>query len=301
MSETLRPLPIGLLLLSATIYGLVFPLNRLAGDAGASHFGHAFWQTLIGGLALYLLASLKGDRVPFRWTYLRAYLVVGATGFGLPLALITMVSPHLPTALVSLAFALAPATTYLFSVLCRLERFSTFGLLGIALGFAGVLIVLAPEQGESGPSYDIVWFLLTLIIPALFAITNLSAVLLRPPGASSVAMGAGYLLGAALSISPLMLVTGQSYLPTSPTLLWVTFAVAGVLAAQIILFAVIINRYGPTFFSQFNYFVVLSAIGWGWIFFNEAAGLATWLALALMALGVLIAGLRDRGGKEQSG
>ncbi len=301
MTRTLKMLPIGMLLVSAMVYGLVFPLSRLAGAAGATEFGHAFWQTLIGGLVLYLLARCRGDAISLRWVYLRAYLAVGASGFGLPLALITLVSPHLPTALVSLCFALTPACTYALTLLCRLDRLSGFGVLGILLGFSGVLLVLAPQDAGLGAldgDGPLFWFLLTLVIPVLFAITNLSAALLRPPESATLVMGAGYLLGGALSILPLMLVTGQAYLPLEGPLIGYSFAAAAVLAIQILLFAEIVQRYGPTFFAQFNYFVVVAAIAWGWIFFGEAAGLYTWLALALMALGVVVAGLRRRSPKH---
>ncbi|MEQ8651639.1 MAG: DMT family transporter [Kiloniellales bacterium] len=296
-------LAFGMLLVSASVYGLVYPLNRLAGEAGATHFGQAFWPTLIGGLALALLAKLRGDVVSLRWPYLRLYLIVGATGFGLPLALITMISPHLPTALVSLCVALAPAFTYALSLLCRLDRFSLIGLAGIVLGFAGVIVVLAPKGmglDESGLEGEeaLYWFLLTLVIPLLFAITNLSAALLRPPNSSSLALGAGYLLGAAVFVLPLKILTGQSYLPLDTPRLGYSLALAAVLAVQILLFAELVQRYGPTFFAQFNYFVVVMAIAWGWVFFGETTAIYTWLALALMALGVLVSGRRVRATRQ---
>ncbi|GAB5469489.1 MAG: DMT family transporter [Rhodospirillales bacterium] len=299
MSKTLGIVPIGLLVLAALVYALVFPLNRLASEAGAPHFGHAFWQTLIGGLALYLLTLVKGERLSLRWPYLRAYLVVGAFGFSLPMALVTLVSPNLPGAIVPLAFALSPTCTYLLSVLMRLDRLSTFGLVGIALGFAGVAIVLAPE--EALPHADALgWFLLTLAIPVLLAIANVGAAVLRPPATSSTVMGAGFLLGAAAVILSLMLATDGLYVPSDMALLLPTLGAAAVNAVFIILFAEIVGRYGPTFFAQFNYLTVVAAIGWAALFFGEQASVYVWAALALMASGVLISELRHRGAAKQT-
>ncbi len=293
MTKTLGVVPIGMLVLAAAIYALLIPLNRLAAEAGAPEFGNAFWQTGLGGLALWLLSALKGSGVSFRWAYLRAYLVVGGFGFGLTMALVTLVSAHLPASLLPLAFALSPTCTYALSVILRLDRFSVFGLIGIALGFAGVALVLAPEEAGITAA-QLPWFLLTLIIPLFLAIANVSAAVLRPPATTSTVMGAGFLLGAALSILPLMLIIGPIYAPTNLDTLLPTLGAAAVNAVFIVLFAEIVNRYGPTFFAQFNYLMVVAAIGWAALFFGEAAGVYTWLALALMAAGVLISELRHR-------
>ncbi len=209
MTKTLGVVPIGMLVLAAAVYGLVFPLNEMAAMEGAPYFAHAFWQTLVGGLALYGLSLARGERVSFRWPFLRAYVVVGAFGFSLPMALVTLASPKLPTGLVSLAFALTPTCTYVLSVIARLDRLSLYGFVGIALGFAGVAIILAPGSALPGAS-AVGWFLLTLIIPVMLAICNVAAALLRPPATSSTVMGAGFLLGAALSILPLMVLAGTA-------------------------------------------------------------------------------------------
>jgi drug/metabolite transporter (DMT)-like permease len=291
MTKTLAPLPIGMLIAAAVVYGLVFQFNKLAAGAGATYLGHAFWQTVVAGAVLCAIALARGQTVSFRWPYLRAYLVVGATGFGLPMALVTLVSTELPTGLVSLAFALSPTFTYFASVTLRLDKLSSFGMAGIALGFAGVAIVLwpaaaLPGEGAAG------WFLLTLIIPVSLAITNVSAAVLRPPDTTSTVMGAGFLLGAAAILLPLMIVTGQVYVPSNADTLVPTLGAAAVNGVFIILFAEIVRRWGPTFFAQFNYLMVVAAIGWAFVFFSEIPNLYTWIALALMAAGVVVSEMR---------
>lgn len=291
--RTLAPLPIGMLIAAALIYGLVFPFNQLAAEAGGTFFGHAFWQVFLAGVALYIVAMLRGQRVPFGWVWFRAYVVVGAFGFGLPMALLTFVGPNLPTAIVSLVLALSPTCTYLASILLRIDRLSAFGIVGILLGFAGVAVVIAPDSAMPGTD-AVSWFLLALIVPVFLAIANVSAALLRPPEATSTVMGAGFLLGAALSLLPLMLLFGQTYLPLSPELMLPTLGSAAVNAVFIILFAELVRRWGPTFFAQFNYLAVIAAIGWAALFFREEPGIHSLIALALMATGVMISELRHR-------
>lgn len=293
--KTLAPLPIAMLIAAALIYGLVFPFNQLASEAGGTFFGHAFWQVFLAGIALFVIANLRGHRVRFGWPWFRAYVVVGAFGFGLPMALLTFVGPNLPTAIVSLVLALSPTCTYLASILFRIDRLSAFGIVGILLGFAGVAVVLAPDSAMPGTD-AVTWFLLALIVPVFLAIANISAALLRPPEATSTAMGAGFLLGAALSLLPLMLLFNQTYLPLDTAILLPTLGSAAVNAVFIILFAELVRRWGPTFFAQFNYLAVVAAIGWAAIFFGEQPGIHSLIALALMATGVMISELRHRKG-----
>jgi drug/metabolite transporter (DMT)-like permease len=282
-----------MLIASAVIYSLLFQFNKMAADAGADFFSHAFWQTGLGGAALLVMCLTLGQSVSFRWSYLRAYLVVGAFGFGLPMALLTFVAPNLPPGIISLVLALSPTFTYLASALARLDRMSIYGVLGIALGFAGVAVILVPDSALPGADAAW-WFLLAMITPVLLAVANVSAALLRPPATSSIAMGAGFLLGAALSLVPLMLIFGQSQNPLQDGLVLPTIGAAAVNGVFIVLFAEIVRRYGPTFFAQFNYLAVLAAIGWAAIFFGDVPTLYALVALVLMAAGVLISERRHR-------
>jgi len=295
MEKTLGFVPIALLVMAAAIYGLVFPFNALATAAGATFFGHAFWQVFLGGAVLFVIALMRGQLVSFRWTFLRAYVVVGAFGFGLPMALLTFVGPNLPSGIIPLVLALSPIFTYLVSILFRMDRLSLFGLVGMALGFAGVAVVLAPESALPGEG-AISWFLLALITPILLAIANVSAALLRPPETTSLVMGSGFLLGAGLSLAPLMIGFGQFYVPQSVDLVLPTIGSAAVNGVFIILFAEIVRRYGPTFFAQFNYLAVVAALGWAFLFFGDEPSIYAVAALILMAAGVLVSELRHRHG-----
>jgi len=62
----------------------------------------------------------------------------------------------------------------------------------------------------------------------------------------------------------------------------------------VILFLEIIRLAGPTFFAQFNYLAVVAGIGWGALIFGERLGIGVWLALALMAVGIILMALKER-------
>ena len=292
MPHPLGLIPLCVLAVNAVAYSALLPLNDIADAHGAHHFAHAFWQTLVGGAMLAGVAAMRREPARLGWPYLRLYLVVGAASFCVPLSLITYVSAHLPTGATSLAFALIPTTTYLFSVVVRIERLSLIGLSGLALGFVGLMIVIAPRLIGIGDPAALPWLLLTLILPVSIGIANVSAVVLRPPEAPPFSAAAGFLLGGALTTLPVVLVSGEMALPLGPGIWWTTLLAGLANAVAIAIFAEAVKRYGPTFYAQVNYMIVLAAIGWGWLVFGEVASVFVWAALVFMALGILVAGKR---------
>src|ERR1019366_6649070 len=126
---------------------------------------------------------------------------------GIPITLLTYIAPRLAAGVMTLVLALSPPFTFMLSVLGRLERFRVMGLLGLLCGFVGVVmvvVVVAPAATLGSPDAW-KWFLLALAAPLLFASSNVAAVVLRPPAASSPAMAAGVLFGSSLVLLPVVL------------------------------------------------------------------------------------------------
>jgi drug/metabolite transporter (DMT)-like permease len=59
------------------------------------------------------------------------------------------------------------------------------------------------------------------------------------------------------------------------------------------LFLEIIRMAGPAFFAQFNYLAILAGLGWSRIVFLEPVHATVWLALVLMASGILLLSLSN--------
>jgi drug/metabolite transporter (DMT)-like permease len=279
-----------LLGVSAIIYGGVFTVNKMAGDAGVPPLAYGFWQSFGAGLLLWIVLALKGERLPLSRRHLLGYIVIGALAVGLPISLLTYAAPQLPAGLLTMVLALSPPLTYLISVIARIDRFRIFGVLGIAFGFGGVLVIIGPGLSASAPNAW-QWFLLSLIAPLLFACSNVSAALLRPPLSSSLSMATGMLLGSAVVLVPIMLLAGQATLPTGPG------AVASVIAAAInavffVMFFEIIRMAGPTFFAQFNYLAVLAGVAWSRAAFSERLSVYFFVAMLLMFVGVFLSSRR---------
>jgi drug/metabolite transporter (DMT)-like permease len=272
---------------AAILYGAIFSVNKLAAAAGTPPLAQGFWQSLGGGLLLLIILALKGRKLALGRRHLLSYLVIGALAVGVPMSLLTYAAPHLPGGLQTIVLALSPPLTYFLGMLARIERFRVLGLLGLAFGFAGVLVIIVGLGLEESAPDAWRWFALSLIAPLLFACSNLAAALLRPPLSSSLSMAAGMLVGSSAMLIPIMAIAGQASVPTGAG------AIAALIAASInavffVLFFEIIRLAGPTFFAQFNYLAVLAGVGWSIAIFGEGLSIYFFVAMLLMFAGVFL-------------
>jgi drug/metabolite transporter (DMT)-like permease len=272
---------------AAIVYGAIFSVNKLAAAAGTPPLAQGFWQSLGGGLLLLIILALKGRKLALGRRHLLSYLVIGALAVGVPMSLLTYAAPHLPGGLQTIVLALSPPLTYFLGMLARIERFRVLGLLGLAFGFAGVLIIIVGLGLEESAPDAWRWFAVSLIAPMLFACSNLAAALLRPPLSSSLSMAAGMLVGSSAMLIPIMAIAGQASVPTGAG------AIAALIAASInavffVLFFEIIRLAGPTFFAQFNYLAVLAGVGWSIAIFGEGLSIYFFVAMLLMFAGVFL-------------
>jgi len=272
-SRSHSPLDYLFLLSAAAIYGAVFTVNKIAATGGAPPLAYAFWQSFGAGLVLWIALRLRGERLGVLRADLIGYVVIGALVIGIPISLLTYIAPKLPAGVMTLVLALSPPFTFMISVLAGVERFRWLGLIGLLFGFAGVVLVVAA--------------------PVMFAGSNVAAAILRPPASSSVAMGAGVLLGSALVLLPIMLLAGQAWIPErfDQAAIGTLLAIA-INAVFLVLFFEIIRRAGPVFFAQFNYFAVLAGVAWGAVVFRERLSIYLVLAMVLMFVGVFLSGYR---------
>jgi drug/metabolite transporter (DMT)-like permease len=283
-----------MLLSAAAIYGAVFTVNKLAAKAGVPALAYSFWQSFGAGLVLWIALTLSGERLGVSRRDIISYIVIGALVIGLPISLLTYIAPKLPAGVMTLVLALSPPITFVISVLARVEGFRWLGLVGLLFGFAGVVLIVAPGATLGGTEAW-KWFLLALLAPVMFAGSNVAAAVLPPPASSSVTTATGVLFGSALVLLPMMLVSGQTWLPQQID----SGAIATLLAIAInavflMLFLEIIRRAGPVFFAQFNYLAVLAGVAWGALIFGERLSIYIFSAMALMFVGMFLSGYRGR-------
>ena len=282
-----------LIFLGGINFSFIFPINKIAAEAGLPFFAYVFWYALGAGVIIFPFAAIRGELPRLNKAHLKAYGVAAALGFAFPFALLAFVAPKLPSGVAVLLVILTPAFTYLFSLFARLERFHMMSIGGLALGITGVLFIVVPSG--SLPGTDMAgWFLLALLAPVCFAGLNVYVEINRPPDAPSLALAVGILFSGALMLLPLMLATGQIYVFPGPNLDG-DLALAGAVAVNVImwpLFYLIVKRTGAFLLSTINVVGVFGGIIWGMIFFSERHSEFVWLAGALMLAGLALIILR---------
>jgi drug/metabolite transporter (DMT)-like permease len=278
-----------LLFLIGVSWGLMLALNRIAMTDGIPVLAYTFWQMLGGGLILLVVVVIRRRPFPLDGAHLRYYLLPGAFGLGAPFVLLALVAPKVPVGVVALGAGIAPMLTYGFAGLMKLETYSLLKIIGMIVGFGGVLLVVLPET--SLPAPDMVGWVLVGFSPSiLFALQNVWIQRYRPPVTDNLTLSVGFLLAAALVIFPFLAVSGDWWFFSGPMSSgdWALVMVTLMIVVDMVLVFVIIHRAGAVFLSSVAYLDVLAGMAWGMIIFGEVHSGWIWGALVCLSAGLLL-------------
>jgi drug/metabolite transporter (DMT)-like permease len=281
---------IAMLLLAAVLYGGIFPVNRMAAEAGWPAIAFALVPAVLGGVALVAVGLATGVRLSLAPRALVADVVIGGLVIGLPIGILVSAAAHLPASTLTLVLCLSPILTLTIAAATGSERFDRRVLLGMVLGTLGIALIVWPDSGILGAG-SLWWFLAALVTPVMFALANNCAVWLRPPAAPALAMAAGTLLGGALVAGVVALAVGARFWPaeTGQAQLAPLILSAAINAGFFWMFFRIVAAIGPARFSIFNYLAVAAGILWSMTFYGETPAPVFWLAAGLMLLGMNVA------------
>ena len=276
-------IPAILLVTRGIAYGSLFTANKIAIEAGFP---------FIAGIALFAYALVRSDLPRLTFRHLRQYVLTSTLGLVFPVLVLTFIAGKLPAGVVTLIIALAPPLKYVFAFLLRLEKFRWPSILGVVFGFAGILLIVLPE--ESLPSPDMaIWIVVALLVPLSLATNkslatnNMQMTLLRPPQTTTASLVCGILLGGAVVTFPIMLVWDgfHGFWEVEPAGIW-TMLWAG--AIQLFTFFAILET---IFLSQINYIIVIAGFLWALALFNEGLSGWVWAALGIMLIGLTVANI----------
>lgn len=277
-------------------WGFIFSLIKLGVTGGIAPLGYLFWFPFGAGTVLLALCALRGSLPRLDRAHLRFYATTGAVRIALANAIFYTVQQRVPVGIMAVVMTTVPIFTYAMSLIAGLERFVWLRFAGIVCGFAGVILIVAPQGGLPDPAL-VFWVLAAFGTPLLHA---LAYILLseknRPPGGNSMTLGVGMLYAAALMVLPVTLAAGAFH----P--LWPPFTTAErALIAHMVLgglnfYAIFeaIRLAGPTFMSQANFLSVGFGVAFGMLIFDESHSAFAWMAMALIVVGVALVNARQR-------
>ena len=141
------------LLLVGVIWGASFMFIKVELDAGISPVHIALLRCVFGAAALHVILALTRDRLPRDRGFYGHLLVISTLMNAAPFLLFAYAETEVSSLLAGILNSLTPLITLLFSLVVLPDEPPTAEkVAGIAVGFAGVLVVLAPWEGLGGGS-----------------------------------------------------------------------------------------------------------------------------------------------------
>ncbi|GAB4128060.1 MAG: DMT family transporter [Rhodothalassiaceae bacterium] len=241
------------------------------------------------GIATILLLGivrLRGQRMPRRAGDLGILLAAGTIGATIPFLLISYGQTGTDSSSAAILMAATPlAAALLTHVATGDEKLSTGKLAGIALGLAGVFVLVggADFRLEAGAHYE----LSVLGGAVCYAVSSL--LMRRASHVPTVVGAAGAMAGGAVTVIPLALVFGHlpDTWPPLPALLAVLWLSVVPSALAVLVMMWMLGRVGVTFMTLNNYLVPVVGSLLGVLVLGESFGLKRFSGLVLILGGVL--------------
>lgn len=278
----------GLFLLGA-LWGLSPSIAKAGLALGITPLGFGFCAALGSAFALLALCRAQGVGLRLDGPHLRHYAANGFFGFALANLVAYSALPHIPAGFFALLMPLVPILTVLGAALVGQERLTAPRVAGTALGLAGVALAMAPGAALPGAGAW-GWALLGALTPVCYAIANLLAVRLAPPGAAPLGLATGALLAAACCLGALGLMLGQLPFSASWAALGLLPLQAAITAVAYLLYFRLMGAAGSVVTSQAGYLISIFGIAWGAVLFGERMGWLTVPAAALVFGGLYLVG-----------
>lgn len=278
-----------LLLLLATMWAPSFLLIKI-GLHDIPPLTLAASRLGIAALILYATLRARGQRLPRGWDMWRRFLVMGIFAAALPFAMISLGETLASSSIAAIFNATTPiATTVLAHFFISDERLTGRRILGVLLGFAGILTIFLP--GLLGMQSDAsIWGMVAFTIAAVsygiapvYARRNLRGLAPLVGPTTQLGIGSALLLPFALGTEWNRI--GMPGLPALASLL--VLAVFGTAIAYVIYYK-LVDQASATSVSIVTYFLPPAGVFLGIVFLDEQL---SWNAIAgciLVLLGVIV-------------
>ncbi|WP_255167660.1 DMT family transporter [Natrononativus amylolyticus] len=281
----------GLFLILAAVWGTAF----VAISAGLSHFPPVLFAALrydIAGVVMLAYAAYAVDDVIPRGRDQWALVAVGAVlMIAAYHAFLFVGQQHTTAAAASILVSLSPVLTTGFArVLMPSDALSRVGLVGVAVGLLGVVVIARPDPGDLLAT-NVVATGLVFLAAASFA---LGSVLTRRIDASlSIeSMEAWSMLGGALLMHAVSLALGEPIdvaAWTDPVAIAALAYLAIVASAfGFLVYFDLLERLGAVEINMVSYVAPVFAAVFGWLLLGEVVDAATVVGFVLIAIGFVL-------------
>jgi drug/metabolite transporter (DMT)-like permease len=251
--------------LLAAIWGASFLLMRIAALEFGS-FMTAFLRVALAGLFLWPVMLLRG-LFPVLRANLKHIFVVGVFNSGIPFALYTYAVLHISTGLSAVLNATVPLFGAVVAWLWLGDRPNRDRMAGLAIGFAGVALLVGLRPASSSESS--LWAVLACLGATTCYAVAASYTRKHLTGVHPLATATGSMLGASL----VLLVPAAVHLPAQMPGLHAWAALVGVAlfctSAAYVLFFRLIERTGPARTLSVTFLIPVFGVVYGMVLLGE--------------------------------
>ncbi len=276
------------LVVLGALWGAAFLFMRVAAPAFGPVTLIAVRVTIAAVLLLPLLVR-EGGLAQARSAAGRLALV-GALNTASPFTLFAYAALTLPAGLSSVLNATVPLFGALVGVVWLGERPRPLQLVGLGLGFAGVLVLAWPRLSSASDWRAVAAALTATLLYAISAhLTRQTLTGVRP-----LVIAGGSMTGAAAMLLPLTVVWHPAASPASGA--WGAALMLGVASTAVayVMYFRLLARAGPTVAMTVTYLIPVFGVSWGAVFLGERLASTALAGGALVLTGVALATLRPR-------
>ena len=270
------------LLLLGAIWGAAFLFTRIA----VPEFGPVALvevRVIIAAVVLVTIVAARGWMGQFKGRW-RALAIIAALNTAVPFALFAYATRTIPAGFAAVLNATVPLFGAIVGRSFFDEQLGRTRVIGLAIGFLGVLVLIAPKLSVAGSALAIAAALSASLMYAFAA--HLTRRVL--PGVNSLVIAAGSIVASVALLAIPAVLLWPAAMP-SPRV-WMSTIVLGVFCTGVayILYFRLLERVGATGAVAVTYLIPLFGMIWGGIFLAERVTLPMAIGCLLILLGVSV-------------
>jgi drug/metabolite transporter (DMT)-like permease len=246
-------------------------------------------RVLIAAAALALFLQVSGIGIPHGRQAWRAFFAIGVLNNIIPFSLIVWGQAHIASGLASILNATTPLFTVLVAhALTADEKLTPQRASGVAIGFAGVVVMIGPAALHEARS-DLLAQLACLGAAVSYAFAGVYGRRFRRLGLAPLQTAFGQVSASSVVLVPLALLAERPWtLPVPGLSTWAAVAALAVLSTALAyaLYFVILARAGATNVLLVTFLVPVSAILLGAAVLGERLQPRGFAGMALIGLGL---------------
>lgn len=279
------------MLVCSFLWGAAFILLKLAGTS-LSPLALTAVRGLMGGTLILLFMAFTGHNILPRGRELRDWIVLGFLQGVVPNTLTAYALTQISAGLTSMLQASTPLiVAILAQALFANERLTLKTMLGLLIGFGGMLLLIGPAAFGAG-SVNPQGIASVVVVAVSYALGTLYVRSI--PGAQPIRLAAGQQLFSGLpTFAAVMLLTGPSgFAPALDALpILLVLGIFGT-ALPIVIYMNILKKAGPTLGSMNGYFLPPWTILLGFMLLGEPVSLREIFATVIVLSGVALVSIK---------